>query len=153
MYACTDIRIRAATRADHRAVRALILQGLTERWTSFDPALNPDLADFDAYYDKATVLTARHHSRVVGCGNLLREAEYVGRIVRMSVSLKHRRTGIGSRILDGLLDAARSIGYREIVLETTASWESAVRFYRRHGFTAIEVRDGNQHFRLALSEI
>ena len=152
MCACTDNHVRLATRTDYRAIRALILRGLAERWTSFDPELNPDLANFGTFYDNATVLTAKHHNRVIGCGILVREAEHIGRIVRMSVALEHRRSGVGSRILDGLLVAARTIGYREIVLETTASWESAVRFYRRNGFTAIEVRDGNQHFCLALSE-
>ncbi len=53
-------------------------------------------------------------------------------------------------ILQGLLQAARKRGCRRVVLETTASWESAVKFYSSRGFIPTEVRDGDQHFALAV---
>jgi GNAT superfamily N-acetyltransferase len=131
---------------DANAVRDLILQGLAERWGGYDPRLNPDLDDFAGHYRSSVVLVAKRGARVVGVGVLQPEGAGVGRIVRMSVAGDCRRQGIGTQLLEGLLQAARERRYRRIVLETTASWESAVRFYTSRGFVPTEVRDGDQHF-------
>jgi GNAT superfamily N-acetyltransferase len=70
----------------------------------------------------------------------------------MSVARDCRRQGIGTLILEGLLQAARERGYKRVVLETTASWESAVRFYGSRGFIPTGVQGGDQYYELALTE-
>ena len=145
-----DVLVAAATPAEAPAVRAVIVRGLAQRWHQFEPALNPDLEAFGEFYAEALVLVAKVEGEIVGCGVLVREENEVGRIVRMSVSSEHQRTGIGTRLLWSLLERAKALGYKEIVLETTAVWESAVAFYRGHGFIPTEVRGDDQHFRLSL---
>jgi ribosomal protein S18 acetylase RimI-like enzyme len=70
----------------------------------------------------------------------------------MSVSGEFQRKGIGSTILKVLVKRAARDGYREVVLETTASWASAVAFYERNGFVARVEQDGDQYFRIALAQ-
>ena len=66
----------------------------------------------------------------------------------MSVAASERLRGVGSRILDGLLESARAAGYRLVVLETTETWVDAIAFYERRGFREVGRRDGEVHMAL-----
>jgi [ribosomal protein S18]-alanine N-acetyltransferase len=55
-------------------------------------------------------------------------------LVLLAVRPSHRRTGIGQRILDWLLESARTAGIASIHLELRAGNEAARRFYRAMGF-------------------
>jgi len=69
----------------------------------------------------------------VGTGRLLPD----GHIGRMAVLEQYRRHGIGTLILNRLIDAARRRGDREVLLSAQVN---AVEFYRKHGFeTAGEI--------------
>ncbi|MCS6945945.1 MAG: GNAT family N-acetyltransferase [Sutterellaceae bacterium] len=67
--------------------------------------------------------------RAVGTGRLLPD----GRIGRMAVRAEARGHGVGSAILQALIEAARQRGVREVVLHAQ---QHAVAFYTRHGFVA-----------------
>ena len=64
-------------------------------------------------------------------GRLLEREPGVAQIGRMAVLPGMRGDGIGRKVLDALLAAARSAGCREVVLHAQAS---ALSFYRRAGF-------------------
>ena len=83
---------------------------------------------------------------LVGTGALLPEDEATGRIVRMSVARGWRRQGIGRQVLQALLAAARERDYRQVVLETTATWTGAIGFYERMGFRPVGEVAGELHF-------
>ena len=51
-----------------------------------------------------------------------------------------------------LIDQARKLGCRKIILETTADWSEVVAFYESAGFTRTEIRDGDQYFEMILTE-
>ncbi|HNT75804.1 MAG TPA: GNAT family N-acetyltransferase [Anaerolineae bacterium] len=140
------LTLRPFCPADQDAVKALILAGLVEHWGFLDPTLNPDLNDIAASYADAVFLTAWLDAELVGAGALIHEAEGVARIVRMSVAREKRRIGIGQAILRQLCKYARSAGYRQIVLETTSTWEDVIAFYERFGFRRIGAWDGDTHF-------
>jgi GNAT superfamily N-acetyltransferase len=142
----SDLSITPFSPADQGPARALILAGLEEHWGWLDPTLNPDLDDIAAAYADGVFLVARASGEVVGTGALLPEGERTARIVRMSVARGRRRSGIGSGVLDALLAHARRLGYRTIVLETTATWDDAIAFYLRHGFCIVDHCDGDTHF-------
>jgi GNAT superfamily N-acetyltransferase len=146
------VRIDVADQRDFAAVRALIVEGLTQRWRQYDPSRNPDIEAFESYYGSALTVVARRAAAIVGCGTLIFEAPRVARIVRMSVADAHRRSGVGRAILQSLIEHAIRIGYAAIVLETSADWRSAVAFYDSCGFVRTHERDGDQHFRLDLSD-
>ena len=81
---------------------------------------------------------------------LIPEAHGLARIARMSVDQRCRRSSIGQRILNTLLDHARCQGYRRIVLETTDTWDDAIALYLRCGFHITGRCDGDVHFALDL---
>jgi len=147
-----DVSIGLATPNEFAEVRALIEDGLARRWGARnEPLRNRDLVAFAATYGAAPIVVAKSaDGRIVGSGILIDEAPGVARIVRMSVAHDRRRHGVGSRVLAELIARARTRGYREIVLETTADWESAVAFYRAHSFVETHRADGDIHFRYPL---
>ncbi|OYT92732.1 MAG: hypothetical protein CFE43_06580 [Burkholderiales bacterium PBB3] len=137
---------------DVASARALIVQGLTERWGSYVPGFNPDLEDFPNAYKDALVLVAKHGTEVVGTGVLQPVSPNAANILRMSVARAFQRQGVGSLILHHLLYAARERKLHRIDLETTASWTSAVEFYKRHNFRPTHQCNGDHYFTFDLSE-
>ncbi|PTD97933.1 GNAT family N-acetyltransferase [Pseudothauera lacus] len=83
--------------------------------------------EWDACSRHALACTAG--AEVVGTGRLLPD----GHIGRMAVAAAWRGRGIGARVLNTLVDAARAAGMSEVVLNAQLQ---AVDFYRRQGFTA-----------------
>ncbi len=63
----------------------------------------------------------------VATGRLLPD----GHIGRMAVRKSARGRGIGAQVLNALLEEAKRLGYRELVLHAQTH---AVDFYARHGF-------------------
>lgn len=56
-------------------------------------------------------------------------------VYEMYVVPEHRSSGIGGRLLDTVLDAARADGITRFTLTSmTKAPDAVVRFYRRHGF-------------------
>jgi ribosomal-protein-alanine N-acetyltransferase len=57
-----------------------------------------------------------------------------GVVVSIAVSSKHRRTGLGSALLDAAMSKVRG-KVSKLVLQVAKSDEDAIRFYKVHGFT------------------
>lgn len=144
------MRIRPFRPDDQPAAKALILAGLAEHWGRLDPTLNPDLDDIAASYADAVFLVAELDGQIVGTGVLVAETAVVGRIVRMSVARAQRRRGIARQLLAALIAAAQAKQYTQLVLETTATWDDAIGFYRAAGFSSLGVWEGDHHFVLKL---
>jgi putative acetyltransferase len=146
------IEISAFVPQDQPETKALILAGLIEHWGILDPTVNPDLEDIAQYYDSEIFLLAKKDGKIIGTGALIRENAQTGRVVRMSVAKDMRRFRIGSRLLEALCAAARTRGYRQLVLETTTSWQDAKEFYLNFGFNITGYAEGNTHFKLSLED-
>jgi ribosomal protein S18 acetylase RimI-like enzyme len=146
-----QLLIRPFHPQDQKEVKDLILDGLMERWGSLDPSRNHDLDDITTSYSGALFLVTRLDGRLVGTGALLPYAQEVGEIVRMSVEKACRRRGIGRLILRRLLEHAQQSGYRQVILETTATWQEAINFYLDNGFQVTQFQDGDIYFCLDLA--
>lgn len=131
-------------------VKNLILAGLAEHWGKIDPSRNPDLDDISSTYAPAAFLVAWLDGQIVGTGALVPRPDGVAEIVRMSVAAGRRRQGIGKLILQHLIEQAQARGYRQIILETTATWHEVIEFYQRCGFRFTHYRDGDVYFVLDL---
>ena len=59
-------------------------------------------------------------------------------LISMWVAPSHRRHGVGKRLVDAVLDWARSRGAKQITLEVTTTNVSAIRFYESLGFVRTE---------------
>jgi putative acetyltransferase len=125
------------------AVRTLILSGLAEHWGTVDPTLNQDLVDMAGTYAGGRILVACDGDRVVGTGTVYPRDVETAEIVRMSVAPGYRRTGLGRRLVDDLVETARAWGASRVVLETSSGWTEVVQFYERCGFTVTHTEDGD----------
>ncbi|MBL8525113.1 MAG: GNAT family N-acetyltransferase [Betaproteobacteria bacterium] len=140
-----NVTLREIEPDDYQSVLALIVEGLTQRWGNYDPAMNPDLEKFPEQYIDSVILVAEERNELLAVGILRQIGHEEAEIVRMSVRRDVQRKSLGSRVLDGLLEAARMRKIRAVRLETTATWESAVSFYEKKGFRRTHARDGNQY--------
>jgi GNAT superfamily N-acetyltransferase len=132
------IHLRPFQPADQAAVRALILAGLAARFGFLDESLNPDVDDIQRCYIEAgaTVLVAEQGGVLIGCGALIPEegSASVGRLVRVSVAAEQQGRGLGRRISQALIEAARARGFTRLLVETNHDWTSALRLYQSLGF-------------------
>ena len=135
---------------DQAQVKSLILAGLGEHWGTLDPSKNPDLNDIRSTYANATFLVAWLDDKIVGTGALVPRTDGVAEIVRMSVAPDLRRRGVGRLILQQIVERAQAAGYRQIILETTATWREVIEFYQRCGFHITHYHDGDVYFVLDL---
>lgn len=80
------------------------------------------------------ILVVVEGGAVLGAGCLRTIAPGVAEIKRMYLRPAARGRGLGRRLLETLLDAARSAGYREARLDTDGLMPAAVGLYRNAGF-------------------
>jgi len=130
------ITIRPFAPQDQSAARSLILAGLGDHFGIADPTQTPDLDDIMSKRVKAghVVVIAEDGQEMVGTGTLEIETAEIGRLVRMSVSSKHRRKGIGSALVKHLLDVAKGKAMSKVVIVTNNDWADAIGLYLRCGF-------------------
>jgi N-acetylglutamate synthase-like GNAT family acetyltransferase len=105
----------------------------------------PDLQDIPAFYQKGTgnFWVAVLDSEVVGTVALLDLGNHQAALRKMFVHATYRGLGHGvsARLLEILLDWARSRGVKEVYLGTTEKFLAAHRFYERNGFQQITATD------------
>jgi len=145
-----DIKIKPFTRDDQKKTKNLINEGLGEHWGTIDPTQNPDLDNITTSYQSGSFLVAWLGSDIVGTGALIHYSDLVGQIARMSVAKHQRRLGIGTRILDALVQQAKHLGFKKIILETTHSWDGVIQFYLANGFVITHEKNGDVYFSLSL---
>ena len=131
------VELRACRPEDFEGVLALLRQ----LW----PDKHLEAAALRAVYDRLlasgtqTCLCASARGRVVGFGSLsvknqLWQAGYSGRVDELVVDREYRNRGIGTRLLDELVAAARAQGCRCVELDSAFHRQAAHRFYERRGF-------------------
>ncbi|WP_449351208.1 bifunctional helix-turn-helix transcriptional regulator/GNAT family N-acetyltransferase [Streptomyces shaanxiensis] len=95
------------------------------------------VADFAEDHDPhlERVWIAELDGRPVGCVMCVRdEAPATARLRLLLVEPDARGLGIGDRLVSAVVDFARGVGYRDLVLWTNDVLASARRLYQRHGF-------------------
>ncbi|WP_369169529.1 GNAT family N-acetyltransferase [Streptomyces sp. R28] len=95
------------------------------------------VADFAQDHDPhlERVWIAELDGRPVGCVMVVRdEAPATARLRLLLVEPDARGLGIGDRLVSAVVDFARGVGYRDLVLWTNDVLAAARRIYRRHGF-------------------
>jgi hypothetical protein len=106
--------------------------------------LMAEIARKPGFLPEATWLVVRSHfpsGRSEFCGTVqgVRDQRGFGAIQNLGVVAAHRRGGLGMNLLLRALDGFHRAGVRRVYLEVTAKNETAIRLYRRVGFTTVKV--------------
>ena len=124
----------------HPAVVQLLQDHVDElRMTS--PPESTHVLDLDGLRERAVTLwVVWNESEVAGCGALKQLTPYHGEIKSMRTATEFRGRGVGTIILQHLIDEGRRRGYQRLSLETGSMdfFEPARRLYLRFGFTECE---------------
>lgn len=129
-----EVAIRAATVADVAGIHAIEVAAFSDPWT---------VASFRSMLGQPQVLATvtERAGRIVGyCIAIVvgDEAE----LVNLAVEESMRGTGLGGRLLDGLLATLEARGGATVYLEVRDSNEAAQALYRGRGFIAAARRKG-----------
>lgn len=112
---------------------------LIDRYFDAD-AFEAELASLPGRYSPpdGALLLAADADRPAGCVALRRVDDNACEMKRMFVYPEFHGTGVGRALADAVIDAARALGYRSIVLDTSIHQAEAQRLYRRLGFETVE---------------
>jgi putative acetyltransferase len=97
--------------------------------------------------DDVTFWSIWDDTALAGCGALRELDPSHGEIKSMRTAAEHLGRGVGSAMLEHLLNEARSRGYARVSLETGSGppFAAAHRLYERFGFTSCEPFGSYQH--------
>ena len=129
-----DIHLLPARRVDLDAIMALERTGFpeAERWSE-----RSWLGELVA--DNRRVIIARSHQAVgVATWSVIGE---LAELLRLVVAPEHRRTGIGTQLVEAGIEAVRLAGARAAMLEVGYTNEPAIALYQRLGFEQLRVRE------------
>jgi amino-acid N-acetyltransferase len=125
--AAVTVEIRRARTPDVPAIRALV-EGYAEAGILLGKAPVALYEDVQEFW-----VAEAQRGDLVGCGALHVIWEDLAEIRTVAVRPDARGTGVGSRIVETLLDTARRLGVRRVFVLTFE-----VAFFARHGFREIE---------------
>jgi ribosomal protein S18 acetylase RimI-like enzyme len=83
------------------------------------------------------LLLAIDGTDAVGCVALRRVTDADGEMKRLYLQPRARGTGLGRRLTERVIDEARRMGYRRILLDTLPSMTRAIELYQALGFVDI----------------
>jgi ribosomal protein S18 acetylase RimI-like enzyme len=142
-----DYQIRRAGPADHTGVVRELAEYFRFLGEDVDASgLDHDVADWQAEYDGAAgvmLIVVDPTGEVVGTAAVRRLAPEITELKRMWLRPDCRGRGIAARLMDHVLDEARTLGGRVLRLDSEERLAAAVRLYRRYGFQEIADYNGN----------
>lgn len=65
------------------------------------------------------------------CALVFHPQEKIWEMSKLSVSPEYRRNGIAERLVDAIIETAKSKGVRKLFLDTSKKLEAAVRLYHK----------------------
>jgi putative acetyltransferase len=86
---------------------------------------------------RGALLVAEVETELAGCVGLRPLDRGVGEMKRLYVRPNYRKLGLGQRLVEAVIEAARCAGYSELRLDTLPSMAAAQALYRRLGFVEI----------------
>jgi len=80
------------------------------------------------------ILMAERDGEPIGCCALIPHGPGTLELAKMTVQEQLRGAGLGGRLMDAAIDAARALGARRLYLESNAALGPAIALYERTGF-------------------
>ena len=128
-----NIQILKMTLDDFKQIKGILISDFDDFWNV--TTLEQELADNNSYY-----LVAKSENEIVGFAGIksvLDEADIMNIVTRKN----KRNLGIGSALLERLLDVAKEKEIKKITLEVNESNISAIHLYKNFGFKEISIRE------------
>lgn len=139
--AASGFSIRLATNADLPGIRSVLFSVRQEYGVLGEIGANdPDLDDLALnYFARGGVFEVIENveHRIVGCAGLYPLSADRAELCKMYIEKPARGLGLGKRLLEDLLDAARRHGFGEVWLETNSVLAEAIGLYTKYGFRPV----------------
>jgi len=134
----TDVTIREFRPGDEAAFRRLNEEWIS-RYFAMESKDEASLADprRSILEPGGRIFLAFRDDQAVGCCALLRMGPEEFEVAKMAVTETSKGAGIGRRLLETAIAAARSLGARRLYLETNRKLTPAIRLYESLGFLHI----------------
>ena len=87
---------------------------------------------------KGRLYLAYDQGEAIACIALRPIDERIGEVKRLYVKPTHRRQGLSKILVERIIDDARSLGYKRLVLDTLNTMTPAMNLYKSLGFVEIE---------------
>ncbi|HML38201.1 MAG TPA: GNAT family N-acetyltransferase [Bacillota bacterium] len=102
--------------------------------------LDEELHDFPSKYSypKGKLLAAlSDEGEVIGCVAYTKKSDIRSEMKRLYVKPEYRNLKAGRALAEAIINEARKDGYKEMVLDTLAPMQSAIKLYKSLGFVEI----------------
>ena len=117
-----------------------------EGWKYINKVLETDFKNIEISYMTNSgnhMWVADWRGKVVGMVGLLVKESHKPKIAelnRLNVLSAYRGKGVGAKLLERVVNYAKTQRYDRLVLITTSAQKNAYRFYKKHGFQIVDVR-------------
>ena len=142
------LQIRRYKPEDNSAVKELNLLGIRQMTEMDHMKVRPDSADADfddienVYIkNRGDFLIGLQGSKIVAIGALKKYSETCGEIKRIRIRPDCQRKGYGETMMLKLIELAKRLKYRELILDTLVSNVPAQHLFEKIGF--VEIRRGS----------
>ena len=133
--------VRLAIEDDIPAIRAVLFSVRSEYGVMGEMGANDaDLDDLEINFFRGGgcfEVVEDAANRIVGCAGLRPLNPCRAELCKMYIEKSARRQGLGKRLLEDLLAAARQSGFREVWLTTNSVLIEAITLYARYGFQPV----------------
>lgn len=132
------VTLRQYRDSDKDAVWRLHVAGLNQTGSFiFNQKLDGDFKDIEGIYmdNGGEFFVASLNEEIAGMGALRKINSDTAEIKRIRVDTKYQRKGLGSIILKRLIERAKELSYKKLILDTSTKQFPAHKLYEKHGFT------------------
>jgi putative acetyltransferase len=132
------MKIREATENDAAAIRSIVIESLAEFGFVVEASgIDADLAEVPTSYQRrggCFRVLVDDDAVVVGCGGLYPVDDQIVELRKMYFRPAARGRGFGRALLQELVDEAKAMNAKRIVLETASHLTAAIALYQGFGF-------------------